>query len=283
MYYQDLGSTCIIYETLHSGQVFSVNGLPNGVAIDNIPDQGLITLERRNLYFYPFDQYIIEYSLEVAGITLDNGVSGVVLPWYFRADTVQGWESVAETTVIPSLLLSVVSSQFEAKFFPSELGGVPNGNMRIELYRTLPIRILTVAVLATIAIFILAIPTIKDTGSTLEVAVGVLFSLWGVRQVLIPDFITQTTIIDHSLQIFYLILALSLYVRFMIVPEWNRRITDSYNLDSEQKSQLESQIHIISESTAQSAPKNHRLSWALWPVVMTALGVAAWLVNRKNK
>ena len=129
-------------------------------------------------------------------------------------------------------------------------------NIQINLQRPLSLRILSTVLLGSMLLLILYLPFIEDSGSFFEVSVGILLGLWGVQAILIPDYITEVTIIDNFILVLYVVFAFGIFIRFVIRPLW---IRFSPRLDSEiQAEEIDlPSIHLPSDSSLvvpQSSP-----------------------------
>ncbi len=66
----------------------------------------------------------------------------------------------------------------------------------------------------------------QETGSFLEISVGILFSLWTLQQLLVPDYIVGTTIVHNSILVLYLIFSFAILIRFIVKPIWDKTSPD---------------------------------------------------------
>ena len=186
--------------------------LPYNVHMDRITNDlrpGVV----QHPYFYPFDSYkvvgtaYLQFANEPdpTAEQINRGVADLEVGvrssiWDVKAEVTQGKEG-----------------------FYNQLS--------IFYERSRPWKILTVALLGTIAIFIFSTIFISETGSMLEVTVGILFSLWGIREILVPEYIQRTTIVDHIVILLYLLLAFAVIIRLVIRPLWPRVTTPKPTTD----------------------------------------------------
>lgn len=99
-------------------------------------------------------------------------------------------------------------------FIPSQM------KMHIELTRPFSSKLLTIVILSFVAAAIVLLIKIDDLGNFLEVATAILLGLWGVQEVLIPDYIITTTIVHTLILALYTLFAFALFIRFVIKPFW---------------------------------------------------------------
>jgi hypothetical protein len=85
--------------------------------------------------------------------------------------------------------------------------------VRITFQRPLGRRALTVILLGTLFVFILSLLFLEETATFLEVAVGILLGLWGVREVLLPPYVTGPTMIEPLVLMLYFALVVAVLLR----------------------------------------------------------------------
>lgn len=160
---------------------------------------------------FPFDSYWLKVSATIA--TSD---------YFLEGDQVRYPEGhKKQHEVIPTdVSLTVVASDWEETIETMQEDGQTWFFIRLQRHRSL--RFLTVALLSSILLFILMILRLQDLGSTVEVTAAILFGIWGIRQVLVPDYVTTTTLVDYALICLYLVLAIVLFARFAVIPLWRR-------------------------------------------------------------
>ena len=90
--------------------------------------------------------------------------------------------------------------------------------LEFELRRSYTIRVLTPVLLICLLFFILTIPFIEGLGDVAQVVTGIIFGLWGTRQLLIPSSINWPTLLDSLFMILYVALAIMTFVRLLIAP-----------------------------------------------------------------
>jgi hypothetical protein len=162
-------------------------------------------------YYYPFDWAEIKLHIRLEGYenvgtkTVNRyvpvNVTGEVEAknWDIKITISDGVDSLS----MPS------SSQVEIR---------PNVLVNIRYERPLVYRIIPAVLLLTILLIILIVPLIKDNGSFLEVLVGLIFGIWGIKQIIIPTFVTWTTILDPIILGLYMCLCVSVLIKFVIMP-----------------------------------------------------------------
>jgi hypothetical protein len=157
-------------------------------------------------YYFPYDSFTLQMRVSLIGtVTLDDGSSKpvTIAPRVVGAFDPSRWETSVEVTR------------------DSDSDG-PGTVISVEFQRPLLYRILTPLILFLLALAIILLPFVKDVGSTLEVSVGLLFGLWGTREILIPSAVTWPTIIEPLILSLYALLALSVSVTLVILPAWHR-------------------------------------------------------------
>lgn len=133
-----------------------------------------------------------------------------------------------------------IGSKKESRFIPVNITGVvdaKNWDTKVDITdefdfstnrpyalvvvhydRPLLYRVIPVAVLATIFFVIFYMPRIKDKSSFLEVMIGLIFGIWGIKQVIVPTFVTWTTILDPIILGLYMCLCISVLIKFVVMP-----------------------------------------------------------------
>jgi hypothetical protein len=94
--------------------------------------------------------------------------------------------------------------------------------VNITLKRPIGLRILTIVLLTAVLASILLLIVVPETGTVLEVAIGILLGLWGIQGVLIPPDINANTLVHFAILALYILLAWALAVRFLGRPIWLR-------------------------------------------------------------
>lgn len=77
----------------------------------------------------------------------------------------------------------------------------------IDYRRPLINRVLVPLLIVMLGILIFAIPSIKDDSTFIQSLLGLLFGIWGVREVILPNYITWQTILDPVFLSLYILLA----------------------------------------------------------------------------
>jgi hypothetical protein len=90
--------------------------------------------------------------------------------------------------------------------------------LTLELSRTRTQRLLTLLLLGLLTVLILGLVFVKDKSTLLEIAIGVLLSLWGIQSVLIPEYINSRTLVHYWVIVLYILLGLVTYVRLVGIP-----------------------------------------------------------------
>lgn len=95
--------------------------------------------------------------------------------------------------------------------FTSESGNV------LTMKRSILHRYLLPVFLFSIFIVILALPKVADLGAFAQVAVAVLFGIWGARQIIVPFDIKEPIYLDNILLFFYFLLFIPIIVKVLSV------------------------------------------------------------------
>jgi len=77
-------------------------------------------------------------------------------------------------------------------------------------------------------VLILLLVSVRETGSFIEVSVGILLGLWGVQSVLVPDDIAGTTVIDPLIIALYVMFALVIPFRYLHMRHSKRAKEEPY-------------------------------------------------------
>ncbi|MCB0035508.1 MAG: hypothetical protein H6668_20585 [Ardenticatenaceae bacterium] len=154
----------------------------------------------RSAYYYPFDKrnYNVSMSLNISSGQKDDLLAlspRILTPAIAVRSTIPNWD---------------------------ERIAIEKGKIAIELYRPLAVRILTVILLSFSFVFILLLLAIKDLSNFRSATSSMLFGLWGIQNILVPDYIQVATIVDHIIISFYVLLACVISYRFGIIPLWRR-------------------------------------------------------------
>ncbi len=88
--------------------------------------------------------------------------------------------------------------------------------------RPLTTRVLTVAVLGLLVLFILVIPAVKEISDLLQVAVALVLGLWSTREILIPKDYSGLSVVEPSIRAMYLLLVVMILIRLIVRPIWVR-------------------------------------------------------------
>jgi uncharacterized membrane protein (DUF485 family) len=84
----------------------------------------------------------------------------------------------------------------------------------LTLKRPAATRLLTIVVLSMTLGFILFLGFLKSNTDLFGAAMGILLGLWGIRDVLLPGFVTWATIVDRFIVLCYLLLVIVLVARY---------------------------------------------------------------------
>lgn len=151
------------------------------------------------VYYFPLDALDLDISvaLEITGVNESNETETMLI-----TPTVHGWVS---------------APKWEERI--TRPAGQPN-RVKINLVRPFSYRALAAILLGSMFVFTFALIFIKETGSFLEVAIGILLGLWGVQDVLIPPDLGSKTLIDSCVLALYVFFAFAIFVRLGIRLVW---------------------------------------------------------------
>lgn len=198
-----------------------------------------ILLSETNRYYFPFDRRSIDMAIWLdASMEGENGESTDVS----IAPDITGWVDAPDWDESVSI----------DKIYSEELGHEVT-RLHIDFHRPLAYRALTIILLGTLFAFIVALVFVKDTGSFLEVAVGVLLGLWGIQDILIPAGVTWPTIIDPLILTLYVSFAFVTLVRFGVRPVWHW-LSDRLEPEAPQKVSERPPVRISRDVPAEKAP-----------------------------
>lgn len=157
-------------------------------------------------YYFPFDRFILRMDVWITGtLTFDDNTSSPIriAPRVIGVFDPSRWDTSAE----------VSQSLDDAE---------PTTVVSLEYRRPLIYRVLTPLILSLLVISIVLLPFLKDLGGFLRASIGLVLGLWGAREMLIPNDVTWPTIIEPLVLTMYALLGVSVFVRLLFVPIWNR-------------------------------------------------------------
>lgn len=211
-------------------------------------------------YFYPFDQYEGNYiySLLVSE------------------------ESIEKFKINPNIVANFSGADEWQKIVTVSAGKDGKNNVvKLIFQRSQSDRVLTVILLSLIFVFILLLFVINDIGSILEISVGILFGLWSVQSILVPNYIDGRTLVHDLTFLLYILFALSICMRFIVKPLWYRLSPPDVALPD---TVIEVQ-DIVPESTTRLMPQNGWLT-LITPVATTLtalIALANYIKTRKQQ
>jgi hypothetical protein len=166
-----------------SSDPFSNYGLRNAYGVPN--------------YYFPFDAVNLKILVNIKGAQYING------------------KSVAQDITPPLIAGHFQPSNWDVEMSQEQLDFGTSVNVIYR--RPLIYRVVTIGLFAALALIIFVLPFIKDNGSFLEVLVGLIFGIWGIRQVLLPAFVTWTTILDPLTLALYMMLVVAIFTKFILL------------------------------------------------------------------
>ena len=153
-------------------------------------------------YYYPFDQTKFDISFSLRGKSEETSTNLFSFP--------------------PKIRSTIIAKEWVPTYELQPINDFQDARLIVKIKRPLSIKALFIVIIGTIFIASLLLIKLESTSSVLEVAVGILFSIWGVQEIIKPDYVTWTTIIDSILSMLYMVLAFALFVRFFLKPLWFR-------------------------------------------------------------
>jgi hypothetical protein len=188
---------------------------------DRISDIGTVAQIR---YLYPFDGTNIDIRTQFYGYYIINETKSaeVELPMVINWDlNFPEWE-----------LANATKSYQDGQ-----------SQLHVVLRRKYIYRIITPFLFAVILISIIFIPFVKDLGAVSQISIGMVFGLWTVRQIVLPQSVQWPTILDPIFLAFYALLSISILLRAIAVPfvenMGRERKAAIENMEKERKAAIE--------------------------------------------
>lgn len=235
-----------------------------GFYLDVKPLTTTFSTKGTSSYYFPFDHRSLDVFLSLEGyvetssnndidtkqrqpLQIAPNVTGwIIIPeWEVSTSYTTGYvytiDSISEGKVVCEI--NPISSEHLSSEHATAFAEEKSTCLHLKFKRPLVYRVLTVVLLGSILLFIILLIFVKETSTFMEVAVGILFSLWGVRGVLIPSNVTWPNIIEPLILILYACLALAAFIRVFIRPTWywfdsrSESETLAYVYDLEKESQ----------------------------------------------
>jgi hypothetical protein len=177
--------------------------------------------EVTNYYIYPFDEIFVAPHATMIMSLFDS--SGELV------DTLELPAGQDLEILIPGW---VASTRYD-----SQIG------TGISLKRSLILRVLTPALLVLLFLVTLTIPLIDSLSSAVEVAVALIFGVWGIRQIIFPTEPPSLTAVDIILlgEYFAIVLALSVFPIRSVLEKMKRpQVLDEHQNSNENPDGYES-------------------------------------------
>lgn len=174
----------------------------------------------RSLYFYPFDNRSLDLEIWVeTEITYEDDSSKVFITA----------PNVTAQYTLPNWQLYV----FEEQVTPEEQTH-PITRFQLSMLRPFAFRLLTTTLLLSLFIIIILLSFTKNIDAFIQASVAVLLTLLGIQDLLTPAEITQTTIVDQTILILYILFALVILSHLTVKPIWERtRISELDDMDDQ--------------------------------------------------
>lgn len=167
--------------------------------------------EDYNPKLFPYDAWQSQSILIYPHIVLNNNkqVTNDIPVFMHIQSTLPSWEETIDINSNTATFLTLSESRIP-EWQVTQLD--------VSLKRPLTQRILTASLLTLLFGFIVGLNFVPEIGAVLEVSVGILLGLWGIQDVLIPNYITGTTLVHLLISILYLLLGIIMYFRFIARP-----------------------------------------------------------------
>jgi hypothetical protein len=168
----------------------------------------------RPSYFFPFDRRKLSMDIWISTYPKDNESLASLR---YVAPEIRGFVTAPEWDESVSVT---------RRFIDRSISTIAEGNevtrVVVDFQRPLAYRVLLFVLLGAMLFFMVALAFVEEIGSFLEVSVGVLLGLWGIQNALIPPGVTETTIIDSLVLGLYVLLAIAIFIRFVVRPIWRK-------------------------------------------------------------
>jgi len=239
----------VYHDTTGSGQSFGepIACVKNGVLSNFTSDAGLSTTIDIALEAEP---YLYPYDSEVFGLSA-----------YFKGFT--GKENLKTSTEIPvEIKWTIYNPNGELTYFTGPTRDNKHMRVIIETQRPILFRIVAPLLIGLPFTLISFLPYIKGISEFTQSSVGIVFSLWTIRQILLPVEMKGTTLLDACIIGLYIFLALS--VLFWLYLRRNGFGETATQVNSNLGTTLESEKTISENSSktsvAQETAKNGNIN-----------------------
>lgn len=158
---------------------------------------------------------------------------------YFDAESPDGHI----LTIIPTVIVnsSISDWRYSTYFDPATVSfeNIERHGVQIAviLKRPISIILLTVIIFFTLIVFIFGLLKMRDSGSAIQIAVGIFLGLWGVQAILIPPTITTQSLVNIWVVSLYFLLAWAIVTRFIWYPFYvqeNKAKTQPITIEKDQ-------------------------------------------------
>ena len=141
---------------------------------------------QKSSYYFPFDERLVRFNL-LTNLLIQEGGQNYLYN-------------------VPPEVKMIVSPKWQQALEIDKINDNNSVNLSLLLKRPITRKIVTISLPIVFILVMFSMPKIKDEGFW-EVVIGLL-SLWGVQDVLIPNYINSPTIISNIFFIFYIIFGL---------------------------------------------------------------------------
>jgi hypothetical protein len=159
-------------------------------------------------YFYPFDTRTLDLEIWVeTEITYSDGSRKVFITA----------PNVGAQFNLPDWQLYL----FKEQTTPED-GSHPITRLQLSMQRPFASRLLTTTLLISLFIIILLLSFTKKIDAFIQASVAVLLTLLGIQDLLVPAGRTQSTIVDQTILVLYILFALVVLSHLTVKPIWER-------------------------------------------------------------
>ncbi|MFN2237681.1 MAG: hypothetical protein ACK2U1_25905 [Anaerolineales bacterium] len=173
-------------------------------------------------YFYPFDSRSLDLEIWVETEITYNDDS---------RKTLITAPNIGAQYNFPDWQLSLFKDQTTP-----EDGQHPITRLQLSMQRPFANRLLTATLLLSLFVIILLLSFTKNIDAFIQASVAVLLTLLGIQDLLVPAGKTQTTIVDQTILVLYILFALVVLAHLTIKPIWERTtISEVDEVDEDEK------------------------------------------------
>jgi len=197
-------SDCALQE--HDEQTGSTN-LGSDVGRNQEPFT-LPWFSRNGASYFPFDVWETDVYIYSVAVEEGNDVS-LIAPSISLTSIADTWDVSAQREAIRGIFHDPASSA-------PVTGHI--SQLTLTLHRPLSVRLFTAFLLLALLALEIGIYFIGDQGATIGVIVGVIFGLWSIHEVLVPDGVPAINLVRSIILFLYVVLVVMAFMRFFVKP-----------------------------------------------------------------